>query len=209
VSIDEQSTLPPWLWIVIGVAIGIVVLIVVFLGFRMLTNGDEAAPSPTPTATATEAAPSSTATPEVVAPSPTKTPAPTWTPTPQPETPTPTLEPYGAKLFADRTEAAVNAGEPLSLTFTLSNTGEVGMNMAEYRLLGNWEHYFTLPERPPQTSDSIQPQGNHALTFTFQPTQPAQDGQAEITLLVILSVDGDPPAKKSIVSGPVQVTIAP
>jgi hypothetical protein len=119
------------------------------------------------------------------------------------------LEPYRAELISERKEVPVKAGEPLSLTFTLSNTGEVGMNMAEYRLLGNWEHYFTLPESPPQTSDSIQPQGNHALTFTFQPTQPAQEGQAEITLLVIFSVNSDPPSTESIESNLVQVTITP
>lgn len=122
-------------------------------------------------------------------------------------TPTPTLEPYEAELTS-RTEAEVKAGDPLSLTFTLSNIGEVEFSVENYELLGDWSYYFDPPEEL-EIPAPIQPQENQILTFTFQPTQSVSEGQAEIKLLVILSVNDSPPSIESIESSPVQVTIAP
>jgi hypothetical protein len=222
-STGAQSGFPTWLWIVIGVVVGLLLLIVAFLGLRLLSKDDETDPTATPTPSATQevAAPTNTTEPVVAADpteaqvvSPTLTSGPALTET----TATPEAEEeeeeeeeeegtgYESMLVLGQPPDELKVGDSWTMTATVENTGDVNFKIVDYNLLGNWVDLLDLTSEPPINPAPIPPQGSRTVEFVFDVVQ---EGQAEIRLLVTVLVLEMPPSKELIEAEPIQVTIVP
>jgi hypothetical protein len=89
-----------------------------------------------------------TATPvPLMTPSPTEAP-PTTTPTLEPPTPTPTttaLPAFDAQVSITASSTELQIGDALTVTVTISNTGQVPFGSLRYQLVGEWEPPLRAP----------------------------------------------------------------
>ncbi|MGC9398147.1 MAG: hypothetical protein ACP5HM_03315 [Anaerolineae bacterium] len=215
---EETSGFPTWIWIIIGALAGILLLVVAFVGYTLLSNAEEATPTPTPTETVVEeTAPTDPPATETNTP----TPPPTLTATPPSTQSTPTPQPeaggppeggggeerrYAAELAFDPPPPQVNLNVPFTLTATLRNTGDVDFEVLNYDPLGTWEHYLTWEQKPERVSLPLPPQESRRVTFIFRPHQ---TGEAEIKLTAQLLINQIPPAREIVEAEPIRITIVP
>jgi hypothetical protein len=190
-----------WVGIVVAlvcvVAIG---LIVIVFGPELLGRGgeEETTPRPTPLVTA-----SLTAEPR---------PLPTATPSPEPPNPTPTTEAspipaFDAKVAIVISAAELHVGDPLTVTATLTNTGQVTLSNPVYQLVGEPTPglEWTSQEAMRYEGD-VSPGATSAVTFTLQGSQ---EGRASFQAYVRMDVQTAPASAESLLSEMLTVLVTP
>jgi len=213
-----EDRFPRWLWWVGGIAaflcLAAVLVVVLVLKPNIFGAGEEptatptAAPSPTAEATATVLPPTA---PPATTP-PTAVP-PTEPPPPEPAATTPTAEPpaipaFGAQVSISPSVTELRVNEPLTVTVTVVNSGEVTFGNLRYQLLGEWQPYLrvTTSEVVEHESDVV-PGQSDAATFVLEAMQP---GTARLQANVTVKTREDPPAVKPVLSGQtVEISVIP
>jgi len=127
--------------------------------------------------------------------------------------PTVTPMPEAASAFDAQVAITVSAvelhpGDPLTVTVTINNTGQVAFGNLRYQLLGEWEPFFAAPTGPSADREiDVPPAGSDTAIFLLEATQ---TGTAQIHANVIVDTREDPPATKPVSSEyVVSVSIVP
>ncbi|MFN3762679.1 MAG: hypothetical protein ACK4WK_05680, partial [Anaerolineae bacterium] len=95
--------------------------------------------------------------------------------------------------------------EPLTLTVTVTNTGDRPWARTEYRLLGGWEPMLELTGSP-EPSSEVAPGASLPVTFTFTARQ---EGSAVLEVLLLIQTGGDLPEWEAVISEEVSVRVGP
>ncbi len=117
--------------------------------------------------------------------------------------PTATSIPEAASTFDAQVDIAVSAvelhiGDPLTVTVTIANTGQVAFGNLRYQLLGEWEQFLAAPTGPSADREvDVPPGGSDTAIFFLEATQ---TGTAQIHANVTLDTREDPPATKPVSS---------
>jgi hypothetical protein len=188
---------PSWmLWI--GIAAGLfcilaLVVSAVMFGPRLLGSQSTATPSPSPTV---EAPLPNTPTPE--------SPPPTWTPIPT----TAPLPSFGAQVAITASAAEIRVGDALTVTVTISNTGQIPFGSLRYQLLGQWGSSLGAPTGAAIGNEvDVPPGGSDTVIFVLEAIQP---GTAQIHANVTVDTREDPPTTKPVSSAyVVEVSVVP
>jgi hypothetical protein len=208
-----KRRLPGWIPWVGGIVVFLclAVLVVAAIAFGPKLIAGRQTPSATPTAvetptgpveatlvTGTPAPESATATP------PTETP-PAETPTGPPPTESPEPPPFAAQVGIAASAADLQAGDLVTVTVTITNTGQATFGNLRYQLLGAWEPYLeatagTLAEHATEAG----PGQSDSAVFVLQATQ---GGTATLQANVTLEI-ADPPRLEGVLSAVVEVTVA-
>lgn len=144
-------------------------------------------PSPLPTSTTISS----------VTESPTPTPTSTPTPTPLPPTETPSPEPLLAVLpeavvAIALSDDSLEIGDLLTVTVTLTNTGEVGFGRVRCQLVGEWSIQLEEVETPGVLiPGEFEPGEMRSIVFVLRAVNP---GVARIQASVTMEAVGGPPS---------------
>lgn len=191
---------PGWLWGVAGLAAVIciaVTIVAAVLIAQQYIGGEEEPTTPAPTET-----PTSEATPSPVPPTETPTVAPTSTaPTETPPTPT-----FDAQIGITASATELQVGDMLTVTVTVTNTGEVEFGNLRYQLLGELEPYLRATAGVVMSHEPNVPPGqSHTAIFVLE----AQEtGMANIRANVTMEVRITPPSTDFLLSEPLEVSIS-
>jgi len=159
-----------------------------------------APPTDTPTVEATTAAPPTEApTAEVTAaPPPPETPTVEASPTV-----TPTLA-FDARVGIIPSTFQLQQGDLLTITVTITNTGNVSFGLLRFQLLGEWTPYLApLTEGVVGHEESVEPGASAMATFVLEAVRP---GTATFQANVTMEVD-EPPRWESRSSETISVSI--
>jgi hypothetical protein len=172
--------------IAVFVCVAVLVVAAIAFGPQLLGSKEESTATPTPLTTES---------PTVEAP-PTETLTPTSEATP---TPTPTLVPtFDAQVTIAASTAALQIGDPLTITITITNTGQVTFGNLRYQLLGGWEPFLTAPTGAAADHEvDIPPAGSDTATFILEATQP---GTAQIHANVTVDTREESPSTRPVSS---------
>ena len=173
-----------------------IVAIIAAAWFALKHLGGEETPIPT-TAPTVE----STAKPSPTVPPPTATP--TLLPPPPPLSPEPTTEVSSTLSFDAQVGIAASApelrvGEVLTVTVTITNTGNVPFDHLRYQLVGEWEQFFTVIAEP-ATEHEIEVLNGESQTVTFE-LKAIQTGVIQFHADVTVDTQEEPPVTKPISS---------
>ncbi|MGB9777660.1 MAG: hypothetical protein ACPL7C_14115, partial [Anaerolineae bacterium] len=174
---------PRWLWLALPIALVLCLAAAAGLGYWAYRQGKLSFLQPRPTPTA----------------EPTATPPGVSEATP---TPAPTVAPAQVALYPSATELKV--GDLLTLTVTLTNTGDLPWTQTEYRLLGEWEPVLKIESSPEPSSEGLAAGGSRSVTFTLTAQQP---GTATLEVLALIQTGGDRPRRDKVVSEAVKVNV--
>ena len=145
-----------------------------------------AMPSPSPLPTSTAAMLSVTESPTSTSP-PTLPPS-TDTPSPEPSPPTPPEAVVGIVL----SDVSLEIGDLLTVTVTITNTGEVGFGNVRCQLVGEWSTQFEEIETPGVLiPEEFEPGEMKSIVFVLRAVNP---GAARIQASVTMEVVGGPPS---------------
>jgi hypothetical protein len=154
-----------------------------------------AAPLPTATST-TEPLPTATSTTE---------PLPTATPTTEP---LPTAAPapvFDAQVTIASSALQLRTDDLLTITVTITNTGNVPFGLLRFQLLEEWSPYLNLLTEDVVDHDAnVDPGAPVTATFVLKATQP---GTATLKANVTMETRTDPPRTERQSSDPVTITI--
>jgi hypothetical protein len=145
----------------------------------------------------------STATPTpLTMESPTVEAPPTETPTPVSEatpTPMPTAVPtFDAQVTIAASATELQIGDPLTVTVTITNTGQVTFGNLRYQLLGGWEPFLGAPTGAAADREvDVPPAGDDTATFILEAIQP---GTAQIHANVTVDTREESPSTRPVSS---------
>ncbi len=183
---EQQRRIPGWAW---GVGItAALICIAIFIVTAMTfgpklvgrDGGEEAAtvtPTPveSPTAEATPTEPAATPSPE-----PTQTPA------------------FDAQVVIAVSAVELQPGSVLTVTVTITNTGQVTFGNLRYQLLGEWEPFLGAPTGAAVSHEvDVPPGGSDTATFLLEAMQP---GAARLYADVTVDTREDPSSTRPISS---------
>jgi hypothetical protein len=128
-------------------------------------------------------------------------PAETSTPEPPTATPTPAASPaaaFGAHVTIAASAPQVQTGGLLSVTVTITNTGQVTFGSLRYQLLGEWNPFLGAPTGAAVGHEvDVPPGGSDTATFILEATQP---GTAQLYADVTVETHEEPPSTKPVSS---------
>jgi len=173
------------------------------------SSGEKSTATPTTVETATvEASAIATATAEPVpAAASTTEPLPTATPTNEP-LPTATPAPvFDAQITTIPLTSTVRVGDSLTVTLTLTNTGNVSFGKLRYQLSGGWEPALELVTDIVVSHDdaTVSPGGIDTATFIFKGLQA---GEVTFHVNVTLEVQEESPRWEFLPSEIISVSVA-
>jgi len=136
-------------------------------------------------------------------PSPTAPSPPTDTPLPPPPTEAPpATEPspsaFGAQVTIAASATELRVGEILTVTVTITNTGDVPFGHLRYQLVGEWEQFFTVIAEP-VTEHEMEIINGESHTVTFE-LEAIQTGGVQFHADVTVDTREEPPVTKPISS---------
>ncbi|MGQ9467491.1 MAG: CARDB domain-containing protein, partial [Anaerolineae bacterium] len=176
---------PRWLLIALPIALVLCLTATVGLGFWAYRQGKLPFIRPTPTATS----------------------APPATPTLETVTATPSLAPSPiAQIALAPSTAELKTGESLTMTVTITNTGDRSWSQTEYNLLGEWEPVLERAHQPEPSSEELHAGQSRQVNFTFIARQ---EGTATLKVLIRMQIGGDRPRWDMSVSEEVRVDVRP
>jgi hypothetical protein len=185
-----ERPFPRWVgWmaaIAVFVCVAVLVVAAIAFGPRLLGSKEESTATPTPLTTEP---------PTVEAP-PTETLTPTSEATPAP---TPTVIPtFDAQVTIAASATELQIGDPLTVTVTVINTGQVTFGNLRYQLLGGWEPVLGAPTGAAADHEvDVPPAGNDTATFVLEATQP---GTVQIHANVTVDTREDSPTTRPVSS---------
>lgn len=187
-EVEPARRAPRWLWIVLPIVLVLCIATMAGLGYLAYRQGKLPflQPSPTPTA---EPTPAATPAPET-----------TETPPPTPET----TAPVQIEILPSASELKV--GEPLTLTVTITNTGDQPWTQTEYHLLGGWEPMLEGTRSLEPSSEELPTGQSRSVVFALTARQ---EGTATIRVLLIWKTGGDRPKWDSALSDEVKINVSP
>jgi hypothetical protein len=201
---------PRWVWwgggTIAFLCIVALVVTAALLGSKFLSTEEEPAPPPTPTQwLPVEATPP--------AAPPTEPPA-TGTPTAVPPTEIPPAEApteappppaFGAQVGIVPSTTELRAGELLTVTVTVANTGQVTFGALRYQLLGEWEPYLRATAGAAvEHEPDVMPGQSDTATFVLEA---AQAGTARLQANVTMKTREEPPSLEPASSEHVEVSV--
>jgi hypothetical protein len=143
-----------------------------------------------------QAEPTATLTPTA---SPTAEPTPTETVTPAPPPPTPEAPPtFNAQVAIVASATELQIGAPLTVTVTITNTGQIAFGNLRYQLLGEWEPFLGIStEAAADHPVDVPPTRSNTAIFILTAMQP---GTAQIHANVTVDTREDSPTTKPVSS---------
>jgi hypothetical protein len=181
-AVKQKGGVPRWIWWVVGgfsllCLVAAVVAGVIFL--PDLIGGGEVpfGTSPTETPTPTPPPPTATASPE---PAETPIPAPT-------EVTSPTVPPaFDAVVLIEVSSTQVALGERVTVTVTLSNTGEARILSPRYQLVGDWASVLTTQTPEVVSGEVVDPGASEERVFVLEASA---SGEASLSADVTMAVE--------------------
>jgi len=172
-----------------------------------LVPATEAPTTEAPTAespTATPWAETPTATPSADTPTPPPSPPPTDTPLPPTPSPLP-LPPPLADVRIAPLASELRVGEWLTITVTVTNTGETPFGHLRYQLLGQWEPSLrTMTPPVVLSSEMVDPGMSTTATFVLEAVQA---GTTTLQVAITMETPGAPPRPGGEVSESISVSV--
>lgn len=110
-----------------------------------------------------------------------------------------------AQIALAPSTAELKTGEFLTMTVTITNTGDQSWSQMEYNLLGEWEPVLELADQS-EPSSELQAGGSRQENFTFIARQ---EGTATLKVLIRMQISGDRPRWDMYVSEEVRVDVRP
>lgn len=183
---------PRWLlWggtIVASLCIIALIVTAIVFGPKLLGGEEEPVATPTATEALAEELPTESATTEATtAPPPTETRA-----TEEPPSPG-----FDAQVAITPSAPQLPVGELLTITVTITNTGQVPFGNLRYQLVG-WEPFFMPVAEPVTVHSEIDVPRGESDTATFQ-MEAAQVGTAQIHATVAVDAKEGPPSTRPFV----------
>jgi hypothetical protein len=129
-------------------------------------------------------------------------PAPQASPAATPGAPTP----FDAQVSVVASAPNVAVGQPLTVTVTVSNSGQVSFDSLRYQLLEGWEPYLTTEHRVMAQETSIAPAGAGAVIFVMQAVQA---GTATLQVNVTMVVRTEPESMDVRQSEKLEISVGP
>ena len=206
-SVPERRS-PGWLKWAAGIVAFLCIVAIAVAGIifvpRLIAPPAESTATPSPAEAPTQT-PTAESPPTEVPPSAIPTMAPPLQPTPA-ESPvgTPTLEArpepgFEAQVGVAASRSELRAGERVTVTVTVTNTGQTPFGSLRYQLLGDWQPYANpITEAVVEHELDVEPGQSDAATFVLQATQ---TGTARIQANVTLKTRGEEEAVKSVTTG--------
>ncbi len=195
-----ERRVPRWIWWVGGVAafacVAALVVTAIMLGPKLLGGTEEPTATPLPVESLTvEASPTETPTAEAPPTEPPATEAPTATPTagptPTETAPPPPPKPPLAEVSIVPSAPELQVGGLLTVTVTVTNTGEMPFGNLHCQLLGQWEPF--LKEVAPTVvilPELVGPGISRTATFVLEAMQV---GTGTLQAAVTMETPGQPP----------------
>ncbi|MFQ6100341.1 MAG: hypothetical protein ACE5OS_03795 [Anaerolineae bacterium] len=190
---------PRWpLWvggIIAFLCVAAIVVAAVSIVPKYIRGGEESTALPRPSESPTEAPP--TTSPPTEAPS-AESPA---------ETPPPVA--FDAQVAITPSATELRVGELLTVTVTITNTGQVAFGNLRYQLVGEWKPYLELAAGSEETvrhEENVAPQETNVATFALRTTQ---GGKATLQAYVLMDARTDPPSTESRLSETLVVLVIP
>lgn len=187
-EVEPARRAPRWLWIVLPIVLVLCIAAMAGLGYLAYREGrlPFLKPSPTPTA---EPTPAATPAPET-----------TGTPSPAPET----AAPVQIEVLPSASELKV--GEPLTLTVTITNTGDPPWTHTECHLLGGWEPMLEGTRSLEPSAEELPAGESRSMVFALTARQ---EGTATLRVLLIWKTGGDRPKWDAALSDEVKINVSP
>jgi hypothetical protein len=182
-----ERSFPRWAgWmaaIVACMCVATVIASAIAFGPRLL-DGQEPAVTPTPVASPSGELP----------PTEPSTPVDEPTPAPTPEMATT----FDAQITIAASATEVRIGDPLTITVTVTNTGQITFGGLRYQLLGTWEPFLGAPSSAVTNHPVDVPStASDTATFILEAIQP---GMAQIHANVTVDTREEPPSTRPIAS---------
>ena len=199
-----ERRFPRWIWWAGGIAafvcVAALVVTAILLGPKLLGGAEEPTAAPVPVASLTvEASPIEPPATEAPTATPTAKPTPTETATPPP--PKPPL----AEVSIVPSAPELHVGGLLTVTVTVTNTGEMPFDNLHCQLLGEWEPF--LKKMTPTVvilPESIGPGISRTTTFVLEAIQV---GTASLEIAVTMETPGQPPVPGGASSESITVSV--
>jgi len=122
------------------------------------------------------------------------------------ETPPPAPSADFVQIALTPSATDLKVGDTLTLTVTITNTGDQPWTQTEYHLLGQWEPVLKTDQAPEPSSEELGAGQSRSVTFTLTAQQ---EGDATLQVLVLIRTGGDPPRRDMVVSEEMNVHVGP